>query len=1800
MCSGVSDTSSPVSLGPGCGPVMFLYSLFSVERRLRTKAVLCPFVRFLAALRAPVLLCSGACLLAGCIGDEHVGQGSERVSGAPLSPLVFDEPSGSSGDGGTEESEPPTQAELDAADSSSTAYEILVDPPRTVSLYCGDGVHDPWLEECDDGFGTEPDLCSTNCQTRDLLVVPLAENDQEQSRRLGLGRHPLSLARTHDTSGRTGVGVLSWIELGSPRVDPGEPGSAPRVMAQMLDRHGNPTERLVIADASGDGVDGEELGHPTSTANPVSVALPDGSVAVFYNDLNGDGDELGIGMRHLTPEESGWRMSELSFANHITLGAQQDPDAVRSGDSVVVAWLDSSDASTGPDIHYRTYGPGLGSGSDGGVLAATENPEGAVALAAWPSVTSDGAEHSWVATWRESLPDGSEAIGVFHHGVTVRIRPAWVDGLAASLDGGEAEGSVVEPLMPGHADDRPAVAPLDDSHVAVAFTVGTDPEGTGVANVFRLWVAVVAFDSGKILQVGPVDPMAPATTGDAQRSMRQPALVAVTDPVERLRAPGQVYLSWRSEGALGDSNGEDLWLKRLDWLPTPLNDLSLGLEEVPLPRTTAAGALDHDPGDQRTPALASMPVPGESALGMAWEDFAGNFGDEQAQPDIALQVAPLPLRRGESVEVDCSWGACGVGEGPCSADSDCQAGLSCLERRGPWFDYGVGTAVCAPASCTNGELDGDETDVDCGGSCGRCFDCLGPEYAGTAHYCSAVCSCENLSGDCDSAYDCHPDLVCEKDVGTLRSLPEPIDLCLYGHCTDGELNADEHRLDCGGMDCLPCDNGSEEFCIEQPCLEGEGDCAVADASCASGLVCEMGQGPIYGLSPDIGVCVAPACSGERGTPNTSGFCTADCRCPDGVGLCSADEQCLSDRCEEEMGVYFGLDSEAALCMPDKCFNGQKNVGESQVDCGGVCGTECPACEVDIALSSLEDPTLWGQPTWDGQGTITQLGGVSSGSEATHGTSSLEMTFCDFQEIHSVPLDGGEFAVVGDELLVDLRFEIGDGGNTWDWLGAVGVELSSPSLGLVTLEPETSYSRDDAGQWITLRMPVSPELEDLLLSGEPGIVFRLRVNRNCNIAGAWQGAVLLDNFRFRGDAVFRSDCEPVDNDTGGTGGAGGSPGGGGGTGGSTGGAGGSPGGSGGTGGSTGGVGGSPGGSGGTGGSTGGAGGSSGGSGGTGGSTGGAGGSPGGSGGTGGAPQTTAERIFSFDELADWMSSQTTLVSNAEATEGEGSLQIPDAFAELFSSEFPATDVSVSDRILLDLKVPQSVSGQNLGGGVDVHVSCPSVALWDHYVGSIGFWDKPSDLWLSGAVTVPQSVRDALATTAQDCSIKLRVDIYNSAGGEILLDHLRFAPPSVCTTYTQVASPPFSLGMPVAPDGSAEHPWPLCSVNQVQHVIDAAHLWDDHFALSSNIDLSSAVGQIGSAAQPFSGTFDGQFYTLYDYQLAGADDAGLFGVVQGDGNLDGFGDGVIADLIVSNFSVSGGSRVGAVAGSFDGRAERVVALDTTVTGTTADVGGLFGHLQGTALNCAANAWVVGTSAAQVGGLAGNCDATIYGASTSGTVTLSGSGGLRVGGLCGDADGLIQDSAASSDITANGGEVGGLVGRNVGDVVHSVAHGTVLQQESATRVGGLVGHQWGGSVLLSFSDGDVASAGGEVGGLIGRAVGCAIEDGYATGAIEASDTAGGLLGSMESATLSRTYSRGMVSGGAATGGHVGSRNQSSVSFSYTSSSENPSLDPVGSGSNDGITAVSDSQLIQQSTYESWDFSNVWFLGTSGAELR
>lgn len=178
---------------------------------------------------------------------------------------------------------------------------------------------------------------------------------------------------------------------------------------------------------------------------------------------------------------------------------------------------------------------------------------------------------------------------------------------------------------------------------------------------------------------------------------------------------------------------------------------------------------------------------------------------------------------------------CAIGQGDCDGDVQCEVGLRCGVNNGPQFGFSSSFDVCTVAHCVDGVLSGDETGIDCGGSCGVC---LKRAFNGEANFCNSGQLCRVGEGDCDSSAQCETGLICGRDNGPKFAMPAGWDVCVPAHCQDSTLSGDETDIDCGGS-CGQCpapahcangmlDAASGELGLDcggpcSPCQPGAGD-----------------------------------------------------------------------------------------------------------------------------------------------------------------------------------------------------------------------------------------------------------------------------------------------------------------------------------------------------------------------------------------------------------------------------------------------------------------------------------------------------------------------------------------------------------------------------------------------------------------------------------------------------------------------------------------------------------------------------------------------------------------------------------------------------------------------------------------------------------------------------------------------------------------------------------------------------------------------------------------------------------------
>ncbi|MDB4941832.1 MAG: Tryptophan synthase alpha chain [Labilithrix sp.] len=176
-----------------------------------------------------------------------------------------------------------------------------------------------------------------------------------------------------------------------------------------------------------------------------------------------------------------------------------------------------------------------------------------------------------------------------------------------------------------------------------------------------------------------------------------------------------------------------------------------------------------------------------------------------------------------------------------------------------------------PATCSDGAKNEGETDVDCGGSCGKC----------------------SVGETCAVGADCK-DGVCKDRGSGLK--------CQPATSTDGVKNGVETDIDCGGM-------------ANPKCADTKG-CALP-GDCASG-VCKGGTCAVPG--PKDGVQ-----NGDETDVDCGG--TTNNLCADAL-KCKLDADCASDVCKDN------ADGKGLRCLVPTYTDGKTNGLETDVDCGG--------------------------------------------------------------------------------------------------------------------------------------------------------------------------------------------------------------------------------------------------------------------------------------------------------------------------------------------------------------------------------------------------------------------------------------------------------------------------------------------------------------------------------------------------------------------------------------------------------------------------------------------------------------------------------------------------------------------------------------------------------------------------------------------------------------------------------------------------------------------------------------------------
>ena len=280
-------------------------------------------------------------------------------------------------------------------------------------------------------------------------------------------------------------------------------------------------------------------------------------------------------------------------------------------------------------------------------------------------------------------------------------------------------------------------------------------------------------------------------------------------------------------------------------------------------------------------------------------------------------------------------------------------------------------------------------------------------------------------------------------------------------------------------------------------------------------------------------------------------------------------------------------------------------------------------------------------------------------------------------------------------------------------------------------------------------------------------------------------------------------------------------------------------------------------------------------------------------------------------------------------------------------------------------------------------------------------------------------------------------------------------------------PIAGTVPLKGDGDSDSPYLVYTAEELNVIGQIPCIWDKHFKVMADIDLSQYTGTEFNIIAQFTGVFDGNGHMISNFTYDSNDTGyiGLFGYLTGavkdlgliDPNIDAgtgwyvgslvgwLSGGTVTGCYVEDGSVTGDYRVGGLVGLNYGTISNCYSA-SSVSGVSY-VGGMVGEnsRSRTITSCYSTASVSGEE--YVGGLAGLNYGTINDCYSTGSVT----GDYRVGGLVGLNYGTISNCYSASSVSGDG-FVGGLVGDNSRTISNCYSTGTV---SGNSGVGGLVGH-------------------------------------------------------------------------------------------------------------------------------------------------
>ncbi len=293
-----------------------------------------------------------------------------------------------------------------------------------------------------------------------------------------------------------------------------------------------------------------------------------------------------------------------------------------------------------------------------------------------------------------------------------------------------------------------------------------------------------------------------------------------------------------------------------------------------------------------------------------------------------------------------------------------------------------------------------------------------------------------------------------------------------------------------------------------------------------------------------------------------------------------------------------------------------------------------------------------------------------------------------------------------------------------------------------------------------------------------------------------------------------------------------------------------------------------------------------------------------------------------------------------------------------------------------------------------------------------YDKGGDTYT--ALVAPQSVATGTAfitctfTNGKSFAYKMENDAEWKAGEEY--------------TYTVSLAAAKDPGYTIEGDGS----YTVTTddgLRNVAKLVNEEGKTDINITLDTDLTLTGEWTPIGTESQPYTGTFDGNNYTITGLTVNQTRNyVGLIGCIGSDGT--------VKNVKLENVNITGdGYFVGGVAGTNYGTIENC-SVDGTLTNYVQYLGGVVGDNYGSIIGCSSSGTITGTGP-NVGGIGGQ--------SVGGTIMACYSvanikGRSSSGGVLGQTNRetvVIACYHAKGNVTGEQSRIGGVIGWNYGKV-------------------------------------------------------------------------------------------------------------------------------------------------------------------------